>query len=212
MQAQLQLQQIHRQSPGLISRGLVQGLLQQLVRLLGILGRQPLRHLPESGRVRCHQQHRRRFVHASDRGLMLRQLIQPTASVHQFERCQGHQIAIHQPPQGQRRLAMVQGRCRRLPAQAQPLATLITGTRADPVQHHRRAVRRPTGEQGPGRNHQLFKWLGRFVVQQQLIPDLLLSDAGGTDQRINAGLFELHLVGLQQPLLEAQLRHRLRRG
>ena len=90
-------------------------------------------------------------------------------------------------------------------------APLITGTRADPVQHHRRAVRRPTVEQSSGRSHQLFKRLGR-LVEQQLVPDLLLSDAGGTDQRINAGLFELQQVGLQQPLLEAQLRHRLRRG
>ena len=48
------------------------------------------------------------------------------------------------------------------------------------------------------------------MQHQQAIPDLLLTPAGGSDQRVGATQLQLLQIRLQQPLLKPLLRHGLR--
>ena len=102
---QLLLQQLHRQAPGLIGRGLLHRNLQQSIGALGIgtgkpcrCSRQLLSRWRRSQKldIRCHT--------LTPQGRFVRR--QPIQSVHtriQLHGRQGRQIAIHQTPQGQSR-------------------------------------------------------------------------------------------------------------
>ena len=145
LQPQLQLQQSHSLAQRLGLGGLLEGLLQQLIRLgrihIGeVLRRaaQTLGSLPAAGTPL--QQHGRRSQWLFGCRLVVRELVQSIALTRQDLLLQGLDIAVHQSPQGQGRSGVIQSRSGSLPTQQQPVPPLALGGSIT-TQHAKGAVR-----------------------------------------------------------------------
>ena len=121
---------------------------------------------------------------------------------------QSRQISLHQPPQCQGRLAVIQ-RCRRcLPAQQQPAAPFHALSRAVTIEHHPGALRRTAGHQGLGIGKHQLQRLGCRMQSEQTVTQPLQPLIKTEIPGITTGLLQADQVSLQQQLLELQLRHR----
>ena len=217
LQPQLQLQQLHRQAPGLLRGGQFDRLLQQLVGLAGLLlqrlrFRQQLRcagQPPCSGQTcaAAAEQHIHRRLRTSGRRFMLSQLHQAIAAGKRLA-FQSRQVSLHQPPQCQRRLAVIQRGRGRLPAQQQPGSPFVSLARAVAVEHHPGALRRTAGHQGPGIGQHQLQRLGRGMQPEQSVAQLLQPLVEAEIQGITTGLLQSDQIPLQQQLLKLRLRHR----
>ena len=178
LQPQLQLQQSHSLPQRLGLRGLLQGLLQQLIRLgrihIGhVLGRaaQTLGSLPAAGTPL--QQHGRRSQWLFGCRLVVRELVQSIALTHQDLLLKGLDVAVHQSPQGQGRSGVIQSRSGSLPAQQQPVTPLaLCGSIA--TQHTKGAVRGTAVDQSPSTGQHRGETVGATTAVQQLIAKKLL--------------------------------------
>ena len=227
LQTQLNPQQIHRQTPGFIGSGLIQGELQQLVGPLGILVRQQVRGQAQPARRHrargtSGEQHRRSRQAITGSGLVVCQLIQPVhrdrlprlgggrRSLHQLLLLERRQIAVHQAPQGSCRPRVVQGRIRRLPTHQQPAFPWGSNAWAVTTQHRAHRLRRTTGHQNPGVGQHHIDALGRRVEAEQTIPQLLLTVRQPETGGLQAALLQGREITAQQQFLKQGLSHGLR--
>ena len=145
LQPQLQLQQSHGLPQRLGLGGLLQGLLQQLIRLGRVHIGQVLRRaaqtlgcLPAAGTPL--QQHGRRSQWLFRGGLVVSELVQSIPLTRQDLALQSLDVAVHQSPQGQGRTGVIQSRSGSLPTQQQPVPPLALGG-AIATQHAKGAIR-----------------------------------------------------------------------